>query len=98
MDIKYNTQLYKELLISLVQEIENTKVDIDLINKHKFELAIFPKKNIYKLGDKVRIYWGNYKPVPTGYIQQFNANGTLFIKMNEGDIGADYNYSMVEKI
>ena len=98
MNIEYNSELYKKLLRGFICEIENTKVDIDLINKHKFELAIFPKKNIYKLGDKVRIYCGNYKPFPTGYIQNFNANGTLFIKMNEGDMGADYNYDLIEKI
>lgn len=92
-----NKESYTKLLLKHIEEAKNS-VDKDLIDKHIFELAIFPKKNHFKMGEKVKLYWGNYRPYPTGYIKKFNPNGTLFIQMDGGDIGADYRYSMIEKV
>jgi hypothetical protein len=68
-----------------------------MINRHKFELSIFPIKNIYNLNEMVEInMYGRYPE--KGYIKGFNDNGTLFIKQVEDDLGRDYSIKNIKKL
>ena len=88
-----NPENYKTLIDAHMMECNNGITD-NIINKHIFELRIFPKKNIFELGELVRMpEFGEY-----GYIENFNSNGTLFIKKNFSDMGRDYSFNCVEKI
>ena len=88
-----NRENYERLKEAHVLECNNGITD-NLINKHIFELRIFPKKNLFKFGDLVSIpEVGEY-----GYIENFNSDGTLFIKKNFSDIGRDYLFEYVKKI
>ena len=88
-----NLENYKKLRDSHVQECSNGITNI-LINKHIFELCIFPKKNVFELGEYVSMpQFGEF-----GYIENFNSNGTIFIKKNFSDMGRDYSFDFVKKI
>ena len=52
-----------------------------LINTHIYEVAIYPEINNFKIGEQVKIRdcFNNFKE---GYIENFNADGTIFIKIN----------------
>ena len=88
-----NPENYKRLKDAHMLECNNGITD-NLINKHIFELRIFPKKNIFELGEYVSMpQFGEF-----GYIENFNSNGTLFIKKNFSDIGRDYSFNYIKKI
>tara|TARA_Y100000389_G_scaffold121347_1_gene118770 strand:- start:1940 stop:2224 length:285 start_codon:yes stop_codon:yes gene_type:complete len=88
-----NSINYKILIEAHMLECNNGITD-NLINKHIFELRIFPKKNIFELGELVSMpEFGEY-----GYIEKFNSDGTLFIKKHFSDIGRDYSFNFIKKI
>ena len=88
-----NSENYKQLLKKHVEESEQG-ITHDLIKKHKYELAIFPKINEFKLGEHVHMPKFN----EYGFIENFNSDGTLFIKINISDLGRDYSPIFVKKI
>ena len=90
-----NSLSYQTLLDKFIRESRDD-VDYKLISKHKFELAIFPQLNQFKLGEEVLIDIDNLSY--TGFIENFNSNGTLFIKTNFSDIGKDYSLSFIKKL
>mgnify|MGYP001495992961 CR=1 FL=1 len=66
-------------------------------NKKVYELFISPEINKFNLGEtvKTRDCFGNED---IGYIENFNADGTIFIKKNISDMGRDYDRIFVSKI
>jgi hypothetical protein len=85
---------YKALLKNSINfDLDEKK----LINTRLYELAIYPEINTFKIGEKVRIRdcFNNFSE---GYIENFNADGTIFIKINFSDMGADYSRNFVSKI
>ena len=87
---------YINLLNKLIEE-SKSGIDKKMINRHKFELSIFPIKNIYNLNEMVEInMYGRYPE--KGYIKGFNDNGTLFIKQGKEDLGRDYNINSIKKL
>lgn len=88
-----NIENYKNLRDSHIQECGNG-INKKIINKHIFELAIFPKNNEFELGEYVSMpQFGEF-----GYIENFNSNGTIFIKKYFSDMGRDYSFDLVKKI
>lgn len=88
-----NNENYKKLLNKHINE-GSYGITNNLINKHIFELRIFPKINEFELGEYVSMpQFGEY-----GYIENFNSDGTLFIKKNFSDMGRDYSFDFVKKI
>ena len=88
-----NIENYKMLLDKHLEDCVNG-INKKILNKHIFEISIFPKINKFELGE--------YVSMPTfgefGYIENFNSNGTLFIKKNISDMGRDYSFDFVKKI
>lgn len=77
-------------LLNKFQEESKGGLNKKMINRHKFELSIFPIKNIYNLNEMVEINVnGRYSE--KGVIKEFNNNGTLFIKQGDDDLGRDYS-------
>lgn len=67
------------------------------LSKSIYEMVIYPEINNFEYGEKVNITdCFNNKDV--GYIENFNADGTIFIKINISDIGRDYDRNFVSKI
>lgn len=88
-----NNENYEKLLNKHINEGFDG-ITNNLINKHIFELRIFPKINEFELGEYVSMpQFGEY-----GYIEKFNSDGTLFIKKNFSDMGRDYLFDFVKKI
>lgn len=88
-----NNENYEKLLNKHINE-GSYGITNNLINKHIFELRIFPKINEFELGEYVSMpQFGEY-----GYIENFNSDGTLFIKKNFSDMGRDYSFDFVKKI
>lgn len=88
--------VYINLLNKLIEE-SKSGIDKKMINRHKFELSIFPIKNIYNLNEIVEInMYGRY--TEKGYIKGFNDNGTVFIKQGKEDLGRDYDIKNIKKI
>jgi hypothetical protein len=84
-------------LLNKFQEESKGGLNKKMINRHKFELSIFPIKNIYNLNEMVEInMYGRYPE--KGYIKGFNDNGTLFIKQVEDDLGRDYSIKNIKKL
>jgi hypothetical protein len=84
-------------LLNKFQEESKGGLNKKMINRHKFELSIFPIKNIYNLNEMVEInMYGRYPE--KGYIKGFNNNGTLFIKQVEDDLGRDYSIKNIKKL
>ena len=87
---------YINLLNKFIEE-SKSGVNKKMITRHKFELSIFPIKNIYNLNEMVEInMYGRYPE--KGYIKGFNDNGTLFIKQGKEDLGRDYNINSIKKL
>jgi hypothetical protein len=84
-------------LLNKFQEESKGGLNKKMINRHKFELSIFPIKNIYNLNEMVEINVnGRYSE--KGVIKEFNNNGTLFIKQGEDDLGRDYSIKNIKKL
>lgn len=67
------------------------------ISKKIHEMVIAPEVNIFDYGEKVNTTdCFNNKGV--GYIENFNADGTLFVKIHISDIGKDYSRNFISKI
>jgi len=67
------------------------------LSKSIYEMVIYPEINNFEYGEKVNIRdCFNNKGV--GYIENFNADGTIFIKIDISDIGRDYDRNFVSKI
>jgi|TARA_B110000285_G_C15132181_1_gene624409 hypothetical protein len=88
-----NNENYEKLLNKHINEGFDG-ITRDLLNRHIYELTIFPKENEFKVGEYVSMYeFEEY-----GYIEKFNLNGTMFIKKNFSDMGSDYSFNFVKKI
>ena len=87
---------YINLLNKFIEESKGG-VNKKMINRHNFELSIFPIKNIYNLNEMVEININGRYP-EKGYIEGFNNNGTLFIKQGKEDLGRDYDIKNIKKI
>ena len=88
MDIENYEKLLKQHTIEC-----SGGVTTKLLNKHKHEVHIFPEKNYFEVGEKVHIPDIN----EYGYIENFNSDGTFFIKKHFSDIGRDYPRNFVKK-
>jgi hypothetical protein len=66
-------------------------------NKYLYEAYISPEKNIFSIGEKVNVR-DCFNNLSTGYIENFNSNGTIFIKENFSDIGRDYSRNFISKL
>tara|TARA_Y100000768_G_scaffold387873_1_gene380767 strand:+ start:515 stop:799 length:285 start_codon:yes stop_codon:yes gene_type:complete len=88
-----NKENYKMLLDKHNDDCVNG-ITKQILKKHIFEIFIFPKINEFELGEYVSIpQFGEF-----GYIEQFNSNGTLFIKKHFSHMGRDYSLDFVKKI
>ena len=68
-----------------------------ILNKQLYEVYIHPVKNIFEIGEKVNVR-DCFNQVSSGYIENFNADGTVFIKENFSDIGRDYDRKFISKL
>ena len=88
-----NKENYKILLDKHIDDCLNG-ITKQILNKHIFEIFIFPKINEFELGEYVSMpQFGEF-----GYIEKFNSNGTLFIKKHFSQMGRDYSFDFVKKI
>lgn len=90
-----DTEQFKNLLSNFSNEADQN-LDQTLINRLKYELHIFPDINHFYLGEEVKITLQNN--TFSGFIEAFNHDGTLFIKMNYSDLGRDYNRCFISKL
>ena len=67
------------------------------LNKFLYEAYIYPEKNTFIIGEKVMVN-DCFNNVSIGYIENFNSNGTIFIKENFSDIGRDYSRNFISKL
>jgi len=67
------------------------------LSKKMYEIVIAPEVNTFDYGEKVNI-WDCFNNKAVGYIENFNADGTLFVKIHISDIGRDYDRNFVSKI
>jgi hypothetical protein len=72
-------------------------MDKKTLSKTIYEMVIAPEVNTFDYGEKVNIR-DCFNNTGVGYIENFNADGTLFIKTDIIDMGRDYDRNFVSKI
>ena len=93
---------YISLLKDHIKEIETNGLDDKLKKKHIHEIAIFPEKNCFEIGEKVNVFDNYTKTTENGIIENLNYDGTVYVKIiynqtNFLDLGRDYPRIFIRK-
>lgn len=76
-----------------IKNVSTPEAYTTLLERHMYEVAIFPKINTFRVGDYVHMA-GLWK----GKICAFTSDGRLFIKEGEDDLGRNWGPQNVEKL
>ena len=87
---------YKKLLNKHIEELKTKDIDNKLKSKHIHEIIIFPEKNFFEIGEEVEIIDNYSGTIQTGFIENLNSDGTIYIKTHFSDLGRDYSRKFVK--